>query len=354
MSARPRRTRAVYIPVVAAVSAMTLVAACSSSSGPKQAAGSNIGTTVAQVCANGAKEGSVDIARGSDADTFAKAVASFESKYPGIKVHFTSIKPQDNVQRILAEVQSGHSLDVDGTDFDIASAQPLFQAKLVAKVDWAQLGVDKSLVVDYSGTGLARTDSVFGGLTYDTTRTQPSDLPSTWEQLVNSKWAGKFVVDTRGKLLSPLALVWGESKALSWYRNLMSVAKPVGIEGATASLQKVTSGEAVFSTSAHDSEVAQSKSEGAKVAIKYLDIVPAQTDYAYILDRAPHPNAARCFYAWRLSQDGQAQFDKYEFKTDAAQPAGLPAGSQIAADRTAQQGLLDAKVASEFAKLTTQ
>jgi iron(III) transport system substrate-binding protein len=333
----------------------TCAAACSSSSnGGGTKAAASIGTTMQQVCAAGAKEGSVNIARGTDADVFAKEIVPFEKEYPKIKVHFTSVKPGDNVQRILAEVQAGHSLDVDGTDFDIPSAQPLFQAKQIANVNWTGLGVPADEQLSYDGVTLARTDALLEGLVYDTTKTNPADLPSTWEELASPKWKGKFVVDTRGKELSPISLVWGEQKTITWYKKLMAEAKPVAIEGATASLEKVTSGEVLFSTSAHNAEQAQANSTGAKLGIKYLDVVPAQTDYALILAKSPHPNAIRCLYGWRLSAEGQAQIFKYEFKTNDERPADLPATSKFASDTTAAQGALDSKVQDQFATLTTK
>ncbi len=341
------------VPAVIGVATLMALgtAACGNS---KPAAGSAqaIGTTADQVCSAGAKEGVVNIARGTDADVFAKEIVPFQQKYPGIKVNFTSLKPQDNVQRILAEVQTKHALDVDGTDFDLPSAAPLFKAGVVASYDWTQLGVPKDMLLQYSGATLARTDVLLGGLSYDKGKTDPSTLPSTWDELADAKWAGKFVVDTRGKQLSPLSLVWGEQKAVDWYTQLIKVAKPIGVSGATASLQKVTGGEAVFSTSAHNAEVAQSNSSGANLGIKYLDIVPAFTEYTYMLKDAPHPNAIRCLYAWRLSQEGQAQIYKYEFKTDTLNPPDLPAGAKLASDLSEDQGTLDAKVAKEFADLT--
>jgi iron(III) transport system substrate-binding protein len=340
--------------VIGVASCMTLtVAACSSSGKKANAAGADtIGTTVDQVCQLGAKEGSVTLRRGTDADVFDKEIAPFKAKYPGIKVNYVSMKPQDNVQRILASVQTGHTLDVDGTDFDLPSAAPLFQGKAVANVDWTALGVPADNILSYSGVSLARTDVLLGGLVYDTKKTNAADLPNTWQELADPKWKGKFVVDTRGKQLSPLALVWGQQKAVDWYTSVINDAKPIAVQGATASVQKVTSGEAMFTTSAHNNETEQTNAEGGSVAIKYLDIVPAFTEYTYVLKDAPHPNAIRCLYAWRLSAEGEAQINKYEFKTNETTPSDLPPTAQMASDRTEQQGQLDATVAAEFAKLT--
>lgn len=339
-----------------AAASTTSAASASAGSGSPAASGSapsaDSAANIAKVCAAGSTEGEVDIARGTDADVFANEIKPFQQKYPDIKVKYTSLKPQDNVQRVLAEVQTGHALDLDGTDFDIPSAQPLFQANLVASIDWSSLGVSSDMQINYQGINMARTDVLLGGISYDKSKTDPSTLPSTWDQLIDPKWAGKIIVDTRGKQLSPLSLVWGEQKTLDWYTNFEKTDKPIGVNGATASLQKVMDGEAVLSTSAHDAEVAQLDASGATAGIKYLDIVPAFTEYTYILTKAPHPNAIRCYYAWRLSAEGQAQIMKYEFKGDTLTPADLPAGAKLASDLTADQGKLDAKVAGELAKLS--
>lgn len=287
----------------------------------------------------------------TEPDVFAKEIGPFQQKYPGIKIHYTSLRPADQVQRIVAEVQAHHELDVDALSGDLPSYAPLLDRKLARNVDWAKLGIRKDLLFKLKGVQTYRSYRVVLGLGYNTKLVKQSELPDTWQELVNSKWAGKVIVDPRGVYLSGLSLAWGKDKSVSWFNDLMRTDKPQIVRGATASLEKVIAGEALLTTSSHDAEIAEQQSKGAPVAIKYLDVVPTQDWYTLITKDAKHPNAAACFLSWWGSPQGQKQQLKYEFKRDATKPKALPTGAKLEAINDPKQAALATDVASEFAKI---
>lgn len=311
------------------------------------------GKDLASVCTAAESEGKLSFRDTTDPAVFAKEVAAFEQKYPKIKVDFGSQRPQDSVQRIVSEQQAKHAIDVDAVAIDMPSTAPLIQQGLIQPVDWTALGVPQTDVVPIQGSQFVRTQRIILGLGYDASKLSESDLPDTWDQLINSKWAGKVVVDPRGLYLSGLGIVWGEQKALDWYKQFLATDKPMIVQGATASLQKVISGEAELTTSSHDAEILEQQSKGAKVGIKYLDVVPTQDHYAIVVKGAAHPNAAACFLGWWISKDGgQAQQLKYEFKGNDDKPKGMPANAKLGALTSEQDATLQDKVATDFAGLT--
>jgi ABC-type Fe3+ transport system substrate-binding protein len=143
----------------------------------------------------------------------------------------------------------------------------------------------------------------------------------------------------------------GKDQAITWFKNLLKTDKPMIVKGATASMEKVISGEAKLTTSSHDAEAAEQQGKGAPVGIKYLDIVPTQDWYALVLKGAKHADAAACFFSWWTGSEGQAQQTKYEFKTNKTTPDGLPAGAKLVAITSPDQATLATDVASQFAKL---
>lgn len=291
----------------------------------------------------------------TDADVFAKELPAFEAKYPGIKVTYTSTRPQDSVQRIVTEKQTGHAIDVDSVSMDLPSAFPLLDAGLASKVDWKALGGADDTILNVQGAELIRSERIILGLGYNTTKLKESDLPNTWDELVDSKWASnKVIVDPRGQYLSGLSLVWGADRTVAWYKKLLATDKPTVVKGATASLEKVISGEALLTTSSHDAEVAEQKSKGAPVAIKYLDIVPTQDHYAIVIQGTPHPSASACFLAWYASPDGGvAEQMKYEFKGNDSRPAAVPASAKLAVlEADPKAATVQTDVASQLSKLT--
>jgi iron(III) transport system substrate-binding protein len=360
------RRRRIGAAVIACAASALALAACSSSSSKSATDGSSAATsasastavamTAQQACDTAATQdgGTLNYWTSTDASVFTQEVKAFNAKYPNIHVKYTSLEPVDMVQRIVAEKQAGHSLDVDLVAGDLPSFATLFDQKLIQTVDWAKLGVPQDTIFTLQGIPTPRTYREVLGLGYNTKLVQPGDLPSTWEGLVNSKWAGKVVVDPRGSYLSGLALAMGQSQAITFFTNLLKTDKPQIVQGATASMTKIISGEAELTTSSHDSETAEQQAKNAPVAIKYLDIVPTEDWYAQILKGAAHTAAAECFESWWTGPDGQAQQLKYEFKSNATTPAGLPAGAKLEAINTPAQAAVATSTAAAFAKLMAQ
>lgn len=287
----------------------------------------------------------------TDPDVFKQEIEPFEQKNPNIKINYTSLRDTDITQRLVTEVQAHHALDVDAIAGSLPAFASLFDQKLITDVDWSKLGVASDLQFQLKGYTTIRTYREVLGLGYNTDLVKPEDLPDTWQDLVNSKWAGKIIADPRGIYLSGLALGMGQDQAQTWFKNFMSTDKPQIVKGATASMEKVISGEALLTTSSHDSETTEQQKKGAPVGIKYLDIVPTQDWYALIPKGAPHAAAAMCFFGWWTSTEGQAQQLKYEFKTDVTTPPGLPAGAKLVAVNTPEDAQTAADAASAFAKL---
>jgi len=310
--------------------------------------------SVEQVCAAGEKEGRFDFASSTDVSIFQEEVKPFEDKYPGIKVNFSTTTPAANVQRLLTQEQANKGLGVDALTIDLPTVDPLLKRGFVTPTDWAALGIPGDLILKLDGASMFRSQRVVLGLGYNTTKLSAADLPNTWQELVNSKWAGKVIADPRGVYLSGLSLAMGKDKAIEWFKNFLSTDKPQIVKGATASMQKVISGEALLTTSSHDAEATEQQQKGAPVGIKYLDIVPTQDWYAIVMKGAAHPNAAACFFGWWTSPDGQAQQLKYEFKENKTTPDGLPAGAKLVAINDPDEAQTATDTATEFAKLMGQ
>jgi iron(III) transport system substrate-binding protein len=309
---------------------------------------------VEQVCAAGEKEGVLNVRKTTDPDAFAKEVEPFKAKYPGIKISFVSMRPQNVVQQVLPEIQAGRPLDVDVVDLGLDISTPFIENNLVADVDWSALGIPEDLIVEANGVSFFRTERELLGLVYNEDKVNPADLPSTWEELIDSKWAGKVVADPRATSISLLSIVWGKDKTVDWYKRFLSTDKPLITTGESAGVVKVGSGEAVLTTSAYDATVREQQAAGAPVDIKYLDIVGAKDHYAVILNKSPHPNAARCFLSWWGSPEGQAQQLKVEYKENLSKPDGLPASAKLAAIADADQAASVADVANTLAPLAVK
>ena len=361
-----RTRRPLVCAVLASVLSISALTACGSDSGGggggggggASAAGSGSGdvaVSAAQACTKAKQEqGDLSYVASTDEAVFAKEIAGFEAKYPYIKVKYTNLRSSDATQRLLVEQQARHSLDFDAMAGEIGGFDPLFQAGLVRTVDWAKLGLPPNLVLEHGGANLIRNYRLFTGIGYNSKLVKPGELPTTWQDLINSKWAGKIIVDPRGQYLGGLALAWGASKTTEWFKQFMATDKPLIIQGATASGQKVIAGEALVTTSAADANIREAQAAGAPIAIKYLDVVPTSDYYTLIMKTTPRPNKAACFLSWMIGPDGAKQKEKYEFQFNVDKAADLPSGSQVVLADTPDKIKLQTDEAGALAKLMSK
>jgi len=360
------RTRA--LALTAALAPALLVAACSSG-GPATeggrtpddggASGATDGSVIVapteeEACATAKEEGQTEVSYRSatDADQFQQETAGFREKYPWMKVTFTNMTPIDSVQNVLAQVQTGHALDVDANDLDPVNARTIFEAGAAQSVDWSGSGVQEDTLMTLSGVSTFRSTRNPMGIGYSTERYTADDLPDTWEELVDPAYAGKVSYDPRATFLAGLALAWGKDKTLDWYGRFLDVDAAVANLGISSSLQAAASGELPISTTATASEVAQMQEAGVPIAIKYLDVVPTQETYEVLYKDAPHPDAALCFLAWFGSTDGGlAALEKVEHRPTGAEPEGLPVGAQLVFASTGEDLDLLTDVAQSMVEL---
>src|SRR5690606_16162691 len=178
-----------------------------------------------------------------------------------------------------------------------------------------------------------------------------SEVPDTWEDLIDPKWAGRVIVDPRGNYISWLAPAIGKDATIDWLERFLDTSQPLIIQGATASAQKVIAGEVLLTTSAADANVRESQEAGAPLEIKYLDYVPTSDYHTILLKDSPRPNATACFLGWMVGPEGAAQKEKLEFQRNETMPTGVPDGSELVTAESLEDLQLEAETAEALAKL---
>jgi len=329
------KSRTAQVALLAAA-ALALSTACSdpeaATAGGSSGSASPAAVTgsMAEVCKAAAKEGELVSWNSEDPEAYKKIFDDFAKTYPGITLSSVEVRPDDLVQKLVTESEAGHPSGVDAISITMDKAGPLFDEHLIdSDIDFAKMGVKQ----DYIGDGNAvRTERIAIGLAYNTDQVQESDLPNTWDELVNPKWAGKVVVDPRGDQLQLLAIAWGKDKTVDFVRRLSQTDKPQIIQGATAGLLTVASGENKITTNGPAAETAEQQSKGAPVKIKYLDVVPAVDYYTAVPAAAPHPNAGACWAAWLNSDAGRKAKEQYAFKGNVDLPSEAGSGKLAAID----------------------
>lgn len=253
---------------------------------------------------------------------------AFERKYPGIKVQYSRAPSTDVALKITTEARAGRiQADVfDGTN----TILPLQDAGLVEPylVESA-----KHYPAEFRDPkGLWTTMNLyFLTVGYNTDLVKGADIPKTYDDLLNPKWAGKMAWTTDptsagapGFIQNILALK-GQEKGMEYLKKL-AAQKPVNVPASQrVVLDKVISGEFPIGLMIFDHHVAISAAKGAPVAWAKVEPLVSTANLISIVKGAPHPNAARLFLEYVLSDEGQKEVAKaFYLPADPDVPAKVP------------------------------
>ena len=255
------------------------------------------------------KEGEVMIwgPNGREVDWIPKA---FAAEWPGIKVNV--LGDNDIAPKIIAETRAGrHEVDVYWCS--VTCVAPIVQRKLPTKIDWSMFGVTKDNTA--FGGEMGFTNNIVYVVAYDSKKWTAADMPKTWDQLLDPKYKDKMTgsLFLMPRLVSALSLKWGQEKALDFARKL----KDTGILLTRAPRESILqSGER--SIAAGEVDVLPKLWARGGMAVKYVipsPVVLGQFGSA-VLDKAPHPNAARLLAGWLASKEGKAARERDNLEVD--------------------------------------
>lgn len=294
----------------AVLAACCLLASCGSTDGGSGGQVASGGFD--QLVAAAKKEGTLTWYTGAapqDAETMVKA---FKDKY-GITVDAVRLSSGPIAQRISTEAASGNvNADV------VLGTDPIFlddaaQKGWLAKLDANQLPDMKSWPKEY------RTDDyvtvMIGpllGVAYNTNLVK-GDPPCTWDALLDKKYAGKVILTNPASSAAYskfFDVVLHDSRlGEKWLTQFHDLGYASVAESAVPAGQLIGAGEGMVSIVSSLPAVSPLSDKGAPVKFCPLDNpAPANVQYQAILDKAPHPNAARLFFDYFASKEGQTTY----------------------------------------------
>ena len=258
-----------------------------------------------------------------------KIVEGFRKLYPYLEVESFRSTGEKLIQRISAEVPSGHNLaDV----YLISGLQTWLLKGMGYMAPYNSPGRDKvdPALKDRAGywTGVYWNLEVLG---YNTKLVAQHEVPRRWEDLLSSRWKGRVALESEDVnwYLSILKLM-GEEKG----RDFMTKLARQQIQlrsGHTLLGQLLTAGEFAIAPTLRVHQVETLKKNGAPVEWTAIEpLAPNPPVCVSLPKNPPHPNAARIFIDYLLSQEGQtvvSKMDRNPSRTDVAQP--VPRVSKI-------------------------
>ncbi len=258
------------------------------------------------------KEGRIKIGGTWDPKQFRNMTAPFNERYPFVKITYNRATRQDRVNKPLMAFQAGRII----TDIisGIGAKFPLF--KELNAIEDLRVLPNWGNVPD----GMKHPQGLWVGqrlrywcLSYNTKLVKKSELPKTWDGLVDDpRWRNKKIgLGNRPNLW--LLMLWGQ-RGPDWGSNfinkLFSVVNPqLRKEGMNAMIGLAIAGEFQIAVPSAAYRVSQMVDKGAPIGWHCPEPVPLAVSEMAVIRGNPHKNASLLFVNWFISKEGQiAQF----------------------------------------------
>ena len=258
----------------------------------------------------------------------------FNKTYPAIKTSLVRGSTFDIVKRLDAEVKTGkvqcdalHVLDV-AAFVDLKRRGELYRYVSSDDKAYAQMYKDPGYWTAMRAVTLS--------IGYDTRRITPQQAPKSWQDLLKPQWRGKIglkdaaTAGTAYTLYYFLRDLYGYS-----YWQKLAAQKPRLYRAAADMLTGLKAGEIEIAAGLTDAgtyrAVTQDKQPVALVSP--AEGLPMMLGPIAIAADAPHPNCAKLFVDFVLSQDGQSSLrtvsNSYSVRADVPPPDSRPSLTKL-------------------------
>lgn len=252
------------------------------------------------------KEGKLMIYLGTPLTYSDKLVAKFNQKYTFLKVehYYAGIPAQ--VERIRAEASAQRwTADVISTG-GAGDVMPLVKEGIYDT--YRPYGADaypKDSVIDPPGLYPDRV--LIYAIAYNTKVVSPEQAKElqNWQALLDPKWKGKIAFPDPQQVGGGYTMIYMFYKLFGEdFVKKFAANTPATFRSNETVATMVVTGEYPIGVSIESVQM-DKFDEGAPVALVYPSPTPADFRYTGLAAHAPHPNAAKLFIEWFLSEEGQ-------------------------------------------------
>jgi iron(III) transport system substrate-binding protein len=281
------------------------------------------------------QEGGLTIYTVWETGDMAAIVAAFSKQYPDLKADYWAARNPDIIARVLNEFQA-HQRTVD---IILADSSPPVIKAAGATSPYQTVQKDFLLINDPTMPVVGLQIQV---LAYNTKLLPQNDLPKTWEDVTRTQYAGKVALDDPlragplSQMLAALYTYWkNETRWANFLRGLRAL-NATTYQSTSEMFNLLAAGEYTIAMPSLLHDVLNEKRKGGPVDFVRTAPPVVAPRFAAIYAYAPHPNAAKLFAEWLISEDGQKALDsigretvRKGFKGVASVEASFPEGTEV-------------------------
>ena len=261
---------------------------------------------------------------------FARALTSaFETKYPFIKTDIYRSTHAKILSRMNVERKTG-TYNADAVSVGEFETYHLQKMGFITPYQSPSAADYPEGFKDREGYWADLYDNLII-TAYNTTRVRRDELPRRYEDLLHSRWKGRMVFDeNEDRWFANMIYLMGEKKGMDFMQRLAQ--QQIAIRsGRSLVTQLLGAGEYDLQIVAYWYRPHLLKKQGAPVDWVGLEPVLVALHPISIVNRAPHPNAARLFIDFALSGEGQKIFLQRgrESPRPGMKPEGYPAHLKV-------------------------
>ncbi len=292
----------------AAVSfALLLVAACGQGpAAPEVQVEAGPYTLTPELIEAAAVEGVVSYYSSLDLVVAERMATAFEEKYPGIDVRVERAGSERVFQRIGQEYSAGiYNADVTDTSDAVHFAYFKNQGWLAHAVpeEFADFPAEAKDPEGY----FAAFRADLSVIAYNERLVSADEVPESFADLLDPRWSGRMVKGHPGYSGTIMTATHALSEELGWdYFARLGQQDIMQVQSSTDPPKKLALGERALQVDGNEYVAVQQQMAGVPLKIIYaIEGTPLVVGNAAILANAPHPNAARLFYAFMFSEEAQ-------------------------------------------------